>query len=112
MERFAFQYFEKKGKWRYKKLREPKIWKFRQKVLRQERPLEGYVFVAVDETGEDVMSDEICRRNNGKQKRMRGGRSVQLPDWVLNKIKRQHICLLYTSPSPRDLSTSRMPSSA
>ena len=23
-----------------------------------------------------------------------------------------HICLLYTSPSPRDLSTSRMPSSA
>ena len=25
---------------------------------------------------------------------------------------RRHICLLYTSPSPRDLSTSRMPSSA
>ena len=24
----------------------------------------------------------------------------------------QHVCLLYTSPSPRDLSTSRMPSSA
>ena len=23
-----------------------------------------------------------------------------------------HLCLLYTSPSPRDLSTSRMPSSA
>ena len=31
-------------------------------------------------------------------------------DWIYN----QHIeiCLLYTSPSPRDLSTSRMPSSA
>ena len=27
-------------------------------------------------------------------------------------IKRLDICLLYTSPSPRDLSTSRMPSSA
>ena len=26
--------------------------------------------------------------------------------------QQQHICLLYTSPSPRDLSTSRMPSSA
>ena len=26
--------------------------------------------------------------------------------------KRRKICLLYTSPSPRDLSTSRMPSSA
>ena len=25
---------------------------------------------------------------------------------------RQNVCLLYTSPSPRDLSTSRMPSSA
>ena len=27
-------------------------------------------------------------------------------------IKQSKICLLYTSPSPRDLSTSRMPSSA
>ena len=25
---------------------------------------------------------------------------------------KDHVCLLYTSPSPRDLSTSRMPSSA
>ena len=28
------------------------------------------------------------------------------------KMERKRICLLYTSPSPRDLSTSRMPSSA
>ena len=34
----------------------------------------------------------------------RGGRVVFAGD--------QHGCLLYTSPSPRDLSTSRMPSSA
>ena len=35
----------------------------------------------VDERGERVMSDEICRRCNGKQHgRRRGGRSVQLPD--------------------------------
>ena len=27
-------------------------------------------------------------------------------------FNRRHTCLLYTSPSPRDLSTSRMPSSA
>ena len=33
------------------------------------------------------------------------GENVKLDDQV-------HICLLYTSPSPRDLSTSRMPSSA
>ena len=29
-----------------------------------------------------------------------------------NMLRRSLICLLYTSPSPRDLSTSRMPSSA
>ena len=30
----------------------------------------------------------------------------------LSKEEPSYICLLYTSPSPRDLSTSRMPSSA
>ena len=47
---------------------------------RHASPLEVYV-VAVDERSEHVMSDEICRRCNGKQQgRRRGGRSVQLPD--------------------------------
>ena len=54
-------------------------------------PLEVSVFVVVDERGEDVMSDDICHRCNGKQERRRGGQNVQLPDWVTNKIKRQHI---------------------
>ena len=31
---------------------------------------------------------------------------------ILNSGKHSYSCLLYTSPSPRDLSTSRMPSSA
>ena len=31
---------------------------------------------------------------------------------VLRYKRHYYICLLYTSPSPRDLSTSRMPSSA
>ena len=31
---------------------------------------------------------------------------------AMRKDKNLYICLLYTSPSPRDLSTSRMPSSA
>ena len=35
--------------------------------------------------------------------------STSLP---ISKNKWTHVCLLYTSPSPRDLSTSRMPSSA
>ena len=30
----------------------------------------------------------------------------------LDRVDRFEVCLLYTSPSPRDLSTSRMPSSA
>ena len=36
--------------------------------------------------------------------------AISLPD--LSDKHQQRICLLYTSPSPRDLSTSRMPSSA
>jgi len=31
---------------------------------------------------------------------------------TLKVISERYLCLLYTSPSPRDLSTSRMPSSA
>ena len=51
--------------------------------------------MAVDEGGENVMSDEICRRNNGMQERSRrGGRSVQLPDLVMNKIKSNILLLL------------------
>ena len=48
--------------------------------------VEGCVFVAVGERGEDVVSDKICRRCNGKMERRRGGRGGQLPDWVINKI--------------------------
>ena len=62
---------------------------------RHASPLEACVFVAVNERGEDVVSDKICRRCNGtQQRRRRAGRSVQLPDWVMNKIKRQHIIAL------------------
>ena len=51
------------------------------------RPLHVCIFVAVDERGEDVMSDEIFHRCNGKQQLRRGGRNVKLQDWVLNSIK-------------------------
>ena len=37
---------------------------------------------------------------------------VETHDGVTHPAYRGDICLLYTSPSPRDLSTSRMPSSA
>ena len=35
-----------------------------------------------------------------------------LTEEIANIAAEDYICLLYTSPSPRDLSTSRMPSSA
>ena len=31
---------------------------------------------------------------------------------IVSRLEQGNTCLLYTSPSPRDLSTSRMPSSA
>ena len=38
---------------------------------------------------------------------------MRLDRWLVSKRPEQsRACLLYTSPSPRDLSTSRMPSSA
>ena len=43
------------------------------------------------------------------------GKSLKLDNYIIGGktgTSRAHICLLYTSPSPRDLSTSRMPSSA
>ena len=36
---------------------------------------------------------------------------AEIPDFVLNKAQYRN-CLLYTSPSPRDRTRSRMPSSA
>ena len=38
--------------------------------------------------------------------------SENLPDEIISEIYNALFCLLYTSPSPRDISGSRMPSSA
>ena len=40
---------------------------------RHASPLQVCVFIAVDKKGQDIMSDEICRRRNRKQQlRIRG----------------------------------------
>ena len=41
-----------------------------------------------------------------------GGHGLATAYYLAKKHNMNNICLLYTSPSPRDLSTSRMPSSA
>eukprot|EP00831_Metopus_contortus_P070640 TRINITY_DN6442_c0_g1_i3.p3 TRINITY_DN6442_c0_g1~~TRINITY_DN6442_c0_g1_i3.p3 ORF type:complete len:122 (-),score=28.92 TRINITY_DN6442_c0_g1_i3:117-482(-) len=62
---------------------------------------EGYIRITGSHYGKIAIAPAIASRiENTLTKNM-------------NMIKkRDYICLLYTSPSPRDLSTSRMPSSA
>ena len=49
----------------------------------------------------------------GSQFEVEGGQwKVEGESGVRQKQQENMFCLLYTSPSPRDLSTSRMPSSA
>ena len=69
-------------------------------VLTDHRPLEG------------VFKKTIFDQGNPRLQRMREKLAAYTFDvkWVPGKD--HYICLLYTSPSPRDLSTSRMPSSA
>ena len=51
-------------------------------------------------------------------KRMTGAQVITIPSnniekWLIDTVKKQSkVCLLYTSPSPRDQRGSRMPSSA
>ena len=60
--------------------------------------------MAVDERGENAMPDEICRLCKGKQQRRRDGRSVQLPGWVMNKIKSSILLLLPQATKMKTLS--------
>ena len=60
-------------------------------------------------TGEhrEAVETAILALDSGK---MRVAEKTGNNDWVVHQWLKN--CLLYTSPSPRDLSTSRMPSSA
>ena len=53
-------------------------------------------------------SGTIVKDENGETVRDKNGTVQRIPG-MYDKLQ---ACLLYTSPSPRDLSTSRMPSSA
>ena len=67
----------------------------------------------------DLTPSQIYVRNKEKSANEVGLKSdvIKYPDSVeekvvLNKIAKLNNCLLYTSPSPRDMRRSRMPSSA
>ena len=52
------------------------------------------------------------RSNKSHQNEMRKNDFENIDLVIVNFYQFENTCLLYTSPSPRDLSTSRMPSSA
>ena len=56
--------------------------------------------------------DADCQRRILAAREKLGKNLVILGHHYQNEGVYRHACLLYTSPSPRDLSTSRMPSSA
>ena len=74
---------------------------------------------ALKHRGEDSTGYALYGDTDGKNFIMRfkvgenvGEGSTSVAEDVSVYDERKKICLLYTSPSPRDLSTSRMPSSA
>ena len=65
--------------------------------------LRNVAIVAHVDHGKTTLVDKLLRQSGTLDER--GAREERVMD-------SNDICLLYTSPSPRDLSTSRMPSSA
>ena len=62
------------------------------------------------ETPKVTFFDAGIDSSNGSDVVIHSGEAISPPDDL--KDEQYYVCLLYTSPSPRDLSTSRMPSSA
>ena len=73
--------------------------------------------VVVVGSGNGALTSALCAHDGGakvlviEKSSQLGGTSASSGGgvWIPNN---RYACLLYTSPSPRDLSTSRMPSSA
>ena len=59
-----------------------------------------------------ILSKDTNMSKTGATRAVIEGMVDGLNDHRINDIGQFFACLLYTSPSPRDLSTSRMPSSA
>ena len=78
-------------------------------TLKPDKEFEKMMSKSYDEQRKDRLTDCIDDYLNDDDKT-----AIDLYDDILASLEetRDYHCLLYTSPSPRDLSTSRMPSSA
>ena len=76
----------------------------------------GLITIVKESNGEEVDKTKISRKGKFKLKKINSGKYII--NFTGDKIESKSIsvmdddCLLYTSPSPRDVSLSRMPSSA
>ena len=62
----------------------------------------------------DAFAEECDRHTNHMMISYNSSQLIRdrFKEWTPSEFDHTYTCLLYTSPSPRDLSTSRMPSSA
>ena len=94
-----------------------------EKVI-EDGTIEGAKKYKKDTPGQDIEKEfkehcGVCGEQGIEEDEVEEGTALQVKmalddaglkgKWKNNKV---YVCLLYTSPSPRDLSTSRMPSSA
>jgi len=75
-------------------------------------------FLSIEECHQKEILELLASARSFKADRRYGAELLSGQSWVLifskpsTRTRISFDCLLYTSPSPRDLSTSRMPSSA
>ena len=78
-------------------------------VLYSKTPCEDYV----ESTVKQILTIHLSQGQGDILAFMTGQEDIEVTcEVTIERLKQLEGCLLYTSPSPRDLSTSRMPSSA
>ena len=84
-------------------------------VRRENRTLENFKSFISEEKHENyrvvVISNELGDKAITAKRMEEEANKLEYPYYIV-PMDGTYTCLLYTSPSPRDLSTSRMPSSA
>ena len=110
------------------KLIKDNVVNFPSKLTDLEKEIEAIIFAAAEPLDVDTIENKVSKKSNvlkslEKLQNEYSNRGINLVciknKWsfrtspkLSNLMSQEKTCLLYTSPSPRDLSTSRMPSSA